>query len=66
MLLTLGRPADALAEFRRTLVKEPGRYRSLDGARRAAIAAGERAAAARYASELEQLTRPAARRTPRS
>jgi tetratricopeptide (TPR) repeat protein len=66
MLLTLGRPAEALAEYRRTLVNEPRRYRSLDGARRAATAAGDRAAAARYASQLETLTRPAARNAPRS
>jgi hypothetical protein len=66
MLLSLGRPREALAEYRRTLLKEPGRYRSLDGARRAAIAAGDRAAAARYTSELETLSRPAVRDTPRS
>ena len=35
LLMELGRPADALAEYRRTLAKEPGRYRALDGARRA-------------------------------
>ena len=36
MLMELRRPAEALAEYRRTLAKEPGRYRALDGARRAA------------------------------
>jgi hypothetical protein len=56
MLMEMGRPADALAEYRRTLAKEPGRYRSLDGARRAASATGAKAAAARYSRELEQST----------
>ena len=56
MLMELGRPADALAEYRRTLAKEPGRYRALDGARRAASAAGANADAAKYSRALEQLT----------
>lgn len=56
MLLGLGRPADALAEYRRTLVGEPNRYRALDGARRAATAAGDGAAARAYAAELAKLT----------
>ena len=59
MLMELGRPADALAEYRRTMAKERKRFRTLDGARRAASAAGDRAAAAAYASELETLTRGA-------
>ena len=56
MLMELGRPADALAEYRRTLAKEPGRYRALDGARRAASAAGAKTEAARYSRALQQLT----------
>src|SRR5688572_2772439 len=56
MLMELGRPADALAEYRRTLAKEPGRYRALDGARRAASAAGATTEAARFSRELERLT----------
>ena len=56
LLLDAGRPAEALAEYRRTLVKEPGRFRALDGARRAALGAGDRAAAARYAADLAALT----------
>jgi tetratricopeptide (TPR) repeat protein len=56
MLLDLGRPGEALAEYRRTLGKEPGRYRALHGAWRAAAAAGDRAAAVRYASDLTALT----------
>ncbi|MEJ7813050.1 MAG: hypothetical protein WKG32_21730, partial [Gemmatimonadaceae bacterium] len=66
MLLDVGRPVEALSAYRRTLAREPRRFRSLDGARRAATAAGDRAAAARYASELETLTRPAAPGVPRS
>ena len=56
MLMSLGRPAEALAEYRRTLVKEPRRFRGLDGARRAALAAGDGAAARAYAAQLEELT----------
>lgn len=56
MLLELGRPADALAEYRRTLAKEPKRFRALDGAARAAAAAGDSAAARSYASERAALT----------
>ncbi len=55
LLMSMGRPADALAEYRRTLVKEPRRFRCIDGARRAALASGERAAAARYAIDLQEL-----------
>ena len=65
MLMDLGRPAEALAEYRRTLAKEPKRYRTLDGAMRAATAAGDRAAAASYASELKTLTGSAALDPPR-
>jgi tetratricopeptide (TPR) repeat protein len=57
LLLELGRPAEALAAYRTALRSEPNRYHALDGARRAAAAAGERAAAARYAAELRALTR---------
>jgi hypothetical protein len=66
MLLELGRPVEALAEYRRTLAKEPWRFRSLDGARRAAAAAGDRKAAARYASEIATLTGRAMEVGPRS
>ena len=64
MLRQVGRPAEALAEYRRTLAREPLRFRSLDGAWRAATAAGDRTAAAGYAAELRRLTgaSPAARR----
>ena len=59
MLLELRRPAEALSEYRRTLAKERGRYRALDGARRAAAASGDRRGAAKYAGELARLTVPA-------
>ncbi|HWE42871.1 MAG TPA: hypothetical protein VG432_10215 [Gemmatimonadaceae bacterium] len=63
MLLESGRGADALAEYRAVLVREPNRYHALDGARRAAAALGDRAAAASYAAQLKALTTPA-RRAP--
>jgi hypothetical protein len=57
MLLELARPAEALVEFRAAMSREPNRYRSLEGARRAAAAAGDRAAAAEYELALAALTR---------
>jgi tetratricopeptide (TPR) repeat protein len=56
MLLELRRPEEALAEYQRTLAKEPGRYRALDGARRAASAIGDRTAEAKYSREIAELT----------
>jgi tetratricopeptide (TPR) repeat protein len=56
MLLSLGRPRDALTEYRATLVKEPNRFRTLYGAMHAARAAGDRASASRYAAQLRTLT----------
>ena len=56
MLMELRRPAEALAEYRATLVKEPNRYRALDGARQAAAGIGDRAAEARYTAEIRKLT----------
>jgi tetratricopeptide (TPR) repeat protein len=52
MLLELGRPADALAEFETALVHEPNRFRSLDGAARAAAKAGDNANARKYYAAL--------------
>jgi tetratricopeptide (TPR) repeat protein len=57
MLLELGRPAEALVEFRTALSREPNRYRTLDGGRRAASAAGDRDAAAEFDRTLAELTR---------
>ena len=56
MLMELGRPKEALVEYRATLAKEPNRYRTLDGARRAALAAGEKQESAKYADQLARLT----------
>ena len=50
MLLELRRPAEALMEYRRTLAKEPNRFRSLTGGIRAAEASGD----SRAASELRK------------
>lgn len=55
MLLRLHRPAEALAEYRKTLIKEPNRYRSIDGGMRAAAAAGDRKAEAFFKSRLRSL-----------
>ena len=60
MLLERKRPAEALEEYRRTMTKEPGRFRSLYGAMRAAGAAGDRAMRAKYGAELKRLTGSAA------
>ena len=56
MLMELGRPAEALAEFRAALTREPNRYRTLDGARAAATAAGDAAAATEYERQIAALT----------
>ncbi|MHB1225643.1 MAG: tetratricopeptide repeat protein [Gemmatimonadaceae bacterium] len=56
MLLELERPAEALVEYRAALLREPNRYRTVDGARRAAAAAGDRAAEASYAAQLRKIT----------
>lgn len=55
MLLSVGRPMEALVEYQLTLVHEPNRYRSLYGARAASIAARDASAARRYARALAQL-----------
>jgi hypothetical protein len=55
MLMDLHRPREALVEYRATLRKEPNRFRTLYGAMRAASLAGDKAAAAKYRSELRLL-----------
>jgi hypothetical protein len=52
MLLQLKQPAEALKEFQVTLKKEPGRFRALYGAAKAATLANDRATAQKYYSEL--------------
>jgi hypothetical protein len=55
MLMELGRPREALVEYRATLIKEPNRFRTLYGAMRAAATAGDQAAAAQYKASLARL-----------
>ncbi|MFL5522466.1 MAG: hypothetical protein ACJ8B6_16120 [Gemmatimonadales bacterium] len=52
LLMQLGRPAEALAEYRLTLAKEPGRYRSLLGAMTAARGAGDKTAEREYGARI--------------
>jgi hypothetical protein len=52
MLLENGEPALAMKEFEATLNKEPNRFRSLAGAAKAALAAGDRAKAGSYYTRL--------------
>lgn len=52
MLLALGQPGAALAEFERSLKRDPNRFRGLAGALGAAEAAGDREAARRHAGSL--------------
>ena len=52
MLLEMKRPKDALAEFQKTMTKEPNRFRGIAGAARAAAATGDKAAAQRYYAKL--------------
>jgi tetratricopeptide (TPR) repeat protein len=52
LLLALDRPADAQAEYEKTLVREPRRARTLFGAATAAERAGDAAAAAAHYREL--------------
>jgi tetratricopeptide (TPR) repeat protein len=56
MLLQLNRPAEALDHYRQALTREPNRYLSLDGAMKAAAAAGDATAEAEYAEQLARLT----------
>ncbi len=56
LLMDLRRPAHALIEYRAALHNEPNRYHTLDGARRAASASGDRTAEAHYAVRLRRIT----------
>jgi hypothetical protein len=56
LLLEMKMPAQALVEYRAALRTEPGRYRTVDGAKRAAAASGNRAAEAEYAAQLRKIT----------
>ncbi|CAN5161690.1 hypothetical protein BH11PSE10_BH11PSE10_17030 [soil metagenome] len=59
MLLELKQPAAALAEFERSQVREPNRFRSIAGAALAADASGDRARARRLYARLLELARDA-------
>jgi hypothetical protein len=59
MLLEAKQAAAALAEFEKAMTREPGRFRSIAGAMRAADAAGDRAKARKYASALLSLAKDA-------
>jgi tetratricopeptide (TPR) repeat protein len=52
MLLEMKEPTQALAQFEATLAKEPGRFRAIYGAARAAQLSGSREASQRYFGEL--------------
>lgn len=60
MLLAMGRPIEALAEYRKSIARDPHRYRSVLGAAEAAEAAKDPAAEA-YRREIAELTRPETR-----
>jgi len=55
MLLAAGRPAEALAEYEKSQLREPNRYRGLYGAGQAAAQAGNREKAGYYFSKLVQM-----------
>jgi predicted Zn-dependent protease len=55
MLLQLKQPKDALTEFKKTMAKEPNRFRGIAGAAEAAAQAGETAAAREYRRQLVQI-----------
>ena len=52
MLLDLQQPAAALAEFKKTMTKEPNRFRAVYGAAKAAELAGDRSGARQYYEQL--------------
>lgn len=56
MLLTLNQPAQAFAEFERSLKRDPNRFRGIYGAARAAEASGNPQAAREYYAKLQTLT----------
>ncbi len=60
MLLESKQAPAALAEFVKAMTREPGRFRALAGAMRAADAAGDRAKARKYATDLLALAKTAA------
>ena len=65
LLLELGRPREALAEYEASLMVAPNRLNALAGAARAADLAGEAARARTFANLVSALASPASTR-PRS
>jgi tetratricopeptide (TPR) repeat protein len=57
MLMQLKRPREALAEYQKTLSKEPDRYRALAGAARAAAAAGDAKTERQMKAQLKHILR---------
>ena len=55
MLLEMNAPTQALDQFKATLTKEPGRFRSLYGAAKAAQLSGNREASLKYFRQLLQV-----------
>jgi tetratricopeptide (TPR) repeat protein len=56
MLMALNQPEQALAEFERSLKRDPNRFRGISGAARAAEASGNLPAARDYYAKLQTLT----------
>ncbi|HEY4760665.1 MAG TPA: hypothetical protein VIH42_08805, partial [Thermoguttaceae bacterium] len=56
MLMALNRPEQAFAEYKRSLKRDPNRFRGIYGAARAAEASGDRQAARNYYTKLQTLT----------
>ncbi len=56
ILMALGKPESALAEYERSLKRDPNRFRAIYGAARAAEAAGKNDAARDYFTKLQNLT----------
>jgi len=59
LLVEVGQPAKALAEFEASQKTDPNRLHGLAGAARAAEAAGDRARAKAYSVKLLELTKTA-------
>jgi hypothetical protein len=55
MLLQMNEPAQALAEFRATLKKEPNRFRALSGAAKASMLLGQLAEARQHFAQLVKI-----------
>jgi len=55
MLLELNQPGEALKDFEKTLTIEPRRFRSVAGAAKAAMAAGDSATAKKYYARLIEI-----------